>query len=47
MIKKLLLSFLSIISSLILLAQDNTNGVEMADALRHFCRHHHLFDSFG
>ena len=34
MIKKLLLSFLSIISSLILLAQDNTNGVEMADALR-------------
>jgi hypothetical protein len=34
MIKKLLLSFFSIISSLALLAQDNTNGVEMADALR-------------
>ena len=34
MIQKLLLSFFFIITSLVLFAQDTSNGVEMADALR-------------
>ncbi len=34
MIQKLLLSFFFIISGLVLFAQDTSNGVEMADALR-------------
>ena len=34
MIKKLILFFFSILNCLFLFAQDTTNGVEMADALR-------------
>ncbi len=34
MIKKILLSFLTTISCLVLFAQNPNNGVEMADALR-------------
>lgn len=34
MIQKLLLSFFFIITSLVLFAQDTSNGVEMADTLR-------------